>query len=92
MDSRGIPTIVLDMKKPKIWIESKFEIEDMEETSMFDFYNLNFPPSEELTNLGKGMEEAMRRISNSDKDARAGFASCDGVEHFWLLLERTTNQ
>ena len=76
--------------RPNMWIESEFEV-DEDNTFINSFYYLIFPPSEELTNLGEELEEAMRRSSKCDKEARAGFISSDG-EVCFLVNFREDNE
>ena len=48
--------------KPKIWIESGFDIDD--DGFSIDAYVFTFSPNKVLINFDKELEQAMRRITN----------------------------
>ena len=78
---------IYEQFRPKIWIKAEFEVHE-DDTFINSFYNLTFPPSEELTNLGEELEEVMRRISKCDKETRARFISSDGEVCFLVNFQR----
>ena len=52
--------------KPKIWIESGFDIDDDDDGLSIDGLS-TFSPNEALINFDEELEKAMRRITNWNK-------------------------